>query len=293
MNSGFHRWLQCSLIFLSFSLLSLPARSLARDDLPQYLKDRGGGTPTSLFGTYIKKGEILIFPFFSRSIDRNQEYSPVGLGYGLDETYRGRYRASEGVIFAGYGLADWFAIELEVSYISATFEKSSQDLSATPATINESGIGDMEGQLRLNLMTERERKPELFCFLEITPPSQKDKKIIGAPDWDLKPGVGIVKGFSWGTLTFRSTLEYTREDSSLNVGETAIEYLKLLSPTWRLYCGIEGGEGGGPDEWVLTTGVQWRITDLTTLRFNNALGISSKANDWAPEVGILFSFPEV
>lgn len=146
-------------------------------------------------------------------------------------------------------------------------------------------------QVRYRLLTESLRRPEIFSCLEITPPVEKHKKVIGAEDWDLKWGLGVIRGFSWGTMTLGTTVEYTREDSSLNLGETAVEYLRRLSRDWRVYAGVEGGEGGGPDEWVLTTGIQWRLSKAAELRFNNAVGVSSKATDWAPEIGALFSWP--
>jgi hypothetical protein len=31
---------------------------------PEWLRDRGEGLPTSMFGTYIRKGEFLLYPFF-------------------------------------------------------------------------------------------------------------------------------------------------------------------------------------------------------------------------------------
>jgi hypothetical protein len=90
-------------------------------------------------------------------------------------------------------------------------------------------------------------------------------------------------------MTVRTDLEYNRESSSIDVGETALEYLKRLSPSWRLDAAVEGGEGGAPDEWSLITGVQWRISDFITFKFDNSIGITSKATDWAPQVGLLFT----
>jgi hypothetical protein len=31
---------------------------------PTYLEDRGTGIPTSMFGTYVRRGELLVYPFF-------------------------------------------------------------------------------------------------------------------------------------------------------------------------------------------------------------------------------------
>jgi len=268
-----------------------PAIDFAQEQPPKYLQDRGAGIPSSLFGTYIHRGELLIYPFFEHARDNNREYQPAKLGYGLNQDFRGKYRDSRGLIFIAYGLTDWLALEFEAASIKATFEKSPSDASATPAKMDESGFGDIEGQLRARLMRESERRPEVFGFLEITAPSHKHKVLIGDPEWDLKPGLGVVRGFSWGTLTLRTTVEYTREDASLNLGETSIEYLKRLSPAWRVNFGIEGGEAGGPDEWEFISGVQWRMTDFAFLKFNNAIGFTSKATDWTPQFGLMFSLP--
>ena len=36
---------------------------------------------------------------------------------------------------------------------------------------------------------------------------------------------------------------------------------------------------------------QWHLTDSIFIRFNSAFALTSKATDWAPEIGIVFSFP--
>ena len=58
-------------------------------DLPFYLKDRGPGIPTSMFGTYIEKGQIILYPFFEYYYDNNYEYKPSELVYGLDQDFFG------------------------------------------------------------------------------------------------------------------------------------------------------------------------------------------------------------
>ncbi|MGH2611388.1 MAG: hypothetical protein ACRDHF_20110, partial [Tepidiformaceae bacterium] len=122
----------------------LPATAEAQTELPVYLRDRGTGLPTSMFGTFIQRGHVLLYPFFEYYHDDDFEYKPAELGYGLDQDFRGKYRASEGLIFVGYGLTDWLAIEFEAAVITATLEKSPSDTSATPAKIEESGLGDVE-----------------------------------------------------------------------------------------------------------------------------------------------------
>jgi hypothetical protein len=256
------------------------------------LHDRGTGIPASIFGTYIRRGQLLVYPFFEYSRDHNVEYNPAKLGYGLNREFRGKFASSAAQIFFGYGLSDRLAVELEAAHVNATLEKSPLDASTLPDRLRQSGVTDVEGQLRLRLMEENDRRPEVFAFAEITAPTQTDKRLIGDVEWDFKPGIGAVRGYSWGTVTARGTVEYTRDDKSLNVGEVALEYLKLLTPSVRLFLGVEGGEGGAPDEWSLNSGVQWRLTDVVCVKLDNALALSSKATDWAPVVGLLLAVPE-
>lgn len=278
-------------LLLAFGLpvgaASFPRAAHAQEsDLPHYLRDRGTGLPTSQFGTYIRRGELLVYPFFEYYRDNDAEYKPSELGYHLDEDFRGKYRASEGLLFLGYGLTDWLAIELEAAVIDATLETSPDDHSGVPARIHESGLGDVEGQLRARWSREGERTPEVFSYFEAAAPLQKDKVLIGTADWELKLGAGVAKGFSWGTMTLRAAAEYSKEESKLELGEYAVEYLKRLSSAWRVYLGVEGTQ----DEVALITEAQWHLTDSIFLKVNNAFGISSKATDWAPEIGIVFSF---
>lgn len=258
------------------------------DELPAYLKDRGTGQPTSMFGTYIKKGELLVYPFFEYYLDDDMEYSPQELGYGLDEDYRGKYRASEYLLFVAYGFTDWLAVELEAAlYIDARLETSPDDPTGVPSVIEESGTGDVEGQIRARLAHETERRPEIFSYFEAVSPQQEDKVLIGTPDWEFKLGVGVVRGYSFGTMTLRLAGEYELEESVFELGEYAIEYLNRLSPSWRVYLGIEGSQ----DEVELIPEAQWHIrTDAIVVKLNSAVGVTSKATDWAPEVGVVFSF---
>jgi hypothetical protein len=255
--------------------------------MPAYLEDRGYGIPTSMFGTYIREGELLVYPFFEYYLDNDIEYKPEELGYALDQDFRGKYRAYEGLIFLGYGITDWFAIEFEAAVISAKLEKAIDDPSNLPGKIEESGLGDIEGQFRARWARENEAFPEIFSYFEAVAPNQTDKLLIGTPDWEMKLGSGIIKGFQWGTITLRGAVEYSFDESKFDAGEYAVEYLKRLSQTWRIYLGVEGTQ----DEVELITEVQLFFTDNIYLKLNNGIGITSKATDWAPEIGVMFSFP--
>ena len=70
------------------------------------------------------------------------------------------------------------------------------------------------------------------------------------------------------------------------VGETSIEYLKRINPKWRVFLAVEGAQ----DEWEGITELQWHFRPDMFLKLNNAFGLTSKAEDWAPEVGIMMSF---
>src|SRR5439155_24368467 len=83
------------------SLLTVPAPA---DELPSYLRDRGPGSPTSMSGTYVRKGELLVYPFFEYYYDNNTEYTPSSLGHVGDQTFHAKYRAAEGILVWGYGI---------------------------------------------------------------------------------------------------------------------------------------------------------------------------------------------
>ena len=83
-------------------------------------------------------------------------------------------------------------------------------------------------------------------------------------------------------------MEYAAGSTSrFDAGEYALEYLKRLSPGWRVYVGVEGVQ----DEVVLITEGQWHVSKRAFVRVNSAWGLTSKAPDWAPEIGIVFALP--
>jgi hypothetical protein len=260
----------------------------AEGSLPGYLKDRGTGLPTTLFGTYIRGGEWIVYPFFEYYRDHDREYKPSELGYAGELDYRGRYHASEGLLYFGYGATDDLAIELEAAVISATLEKSAQDPSAMPATLEASGLGDIDGHLLWRWRREDHGRPELFSFVKLAFPRREADPLIATPDWEVDLGTGLVRGFGWGTLTLRASLEYAAGSTSeFDVGEYAVEYLKRVSPGWRLFAAIEGTQ----DEVSLIVEVQWHIGRQVVLKLNSGFGLTSKATDWEPELGILFALP--
>ena len=78
-----------------FAIATIPSgRALLAQEAPPDLRDRDSGIQMSMLGTYVRQGEVLVYPFFEWYADRNLEYKPSELGYGLKTDYRGRYRAS-------------------------------------------------------------------------------------------------------------------------------------------------------------------------------------------------------
>jgi len=275
---------------LGFALIAwLPTLAAADAGTPPYLRDRGPGIRTSMFGTYVQKGELLLYPFFEYYRDNDLQYAPSEFGAVGDQDFEGRYRANEQLIFVGYGVTDRLAIEIEAAHISATFEKDPADASGTPARIEESGTGDVEGQITYRWLKESERKPEVFSYVEAVTPQNKTKALIGTPDWEFKFGSGVSRGFEFGTLTARVSAEYIRESSTpWDLGEWAFEYFRRVPSGWGLYAGFEGQ---ATDEVSLIGEVQRRLGRYATLKVNSSLGLTANSTDVAPEVGIMFAIP--
>lgn len=269
-------------------LASFQAIRAAADELPPYLRDRGTGIRTSMFGTYVEKHQLLIYPFYEYYYDNNQQYSPEEFGGVGTQDLNAHYRAHEGLLFASYGITDRLNIEMEASVISAEFTKDPADTYGTPNKIKESGVGDVEGQLTYRWLTENEHRPELYSFVEAVIPHSKDKVLIGTEDWELAFATGGAKGFGFGTILASIGVEYARASSTpWDLGETELGWLRRLSPKWRVYVGLEGG---GTDELSLITEAQRKLAPYATLKMNLGIGLAN-ATDWAPEIGIMFSRP--
>lgn len=282
------KWSNCHSIAMLAGIIifCFSAAAATQDDLPYYLQDRGAGVPLSMFGTYINRGEFVFYPYYEYYHDQDAEYKPQEFGYGLDQDFRGRYRAHEGLIFLGYGISERLALEFEAAVITATQYKSDSDTSDMPDKLEESGLGDVESQLRWRWTEETASSPEVFSYYETVFPLQKDKKLIGTQDWELKLGTGVMKGFRWGTMTLRLAAEYDAAENKGELGEYALEYLKRVSRLFRFYIGVEGSQ----DEVELISDLQFHVSPNAFIRINNAFGVTSKATDYAPELGVLFHF---
>jgi hypothetical protein len=270
-------------------LASFTGPAAADGDAPGYLRDRGPGIRTSMFGTYVSRGELLVYPFYEFYRDNDLQYSPSEYGGVGDQDLKGRYRAHEGLIFVGYGITDRFAIELEAAYISATFDKDPADATGTPTRIEERGLGDVEGQITYRWIKESERRPEVFSFFEAVSPQNRSKALIGTPDWELKLGSGVSRGYRFGTLTGRIAVEYVAASSTpWDLGEWAVEYLRRISPRFRVYGSLEGQ---ALDELSTVVEVQPILGEHVRLKIGTAIGLTANATDFAPELGVMFSIP--
>jgi len=254
---------------------------------PSCRSDRGTGLPTSQFGTYVRQGEWLVYTFYEYTRTSAFEYKPVELGFSGNEDFLGTLRERESLVFVSHGLTERMEVEFEAALNNrASFAKDPTDPSAVPNRLEESGLGDVEGQFRWRWSDETQHRPELFSFFEVAFPLQKDKVLIGTHDWEYNLGLGVIKGHRWGTLTGRATIVYDRGDRSFDLGEYAVEYLKRVSRVWRLVAAVEAES----DEVQVILEAQARVNPRLLLKLNSGFGVTQKAPDVAPEVGVMFSW---
>jgi hypothetical protein len=259
----------------------------AGDPPADYLADRGEGMPTSLLGTYVENGQWLIYPFYEYTTSNAFEYKPRELGVPGDLDYLGNLETHEFDLYLAHAWTDRLMFELEGQlYTQANFERATNDTSTVPARLKESGLGEIEGQFRYRWSAETRRRPEFFSFAELVFPFQRSKHLIGAQDWGGELGFGAIKGFTWGTLTLRATIAY--DDRTFEPGEYAIEWVKRISPRWRCATMLEGES----DELSLVAEAQYFFTKHAYLKLNSGFGLTPKAPDIAPEIGIMMTLGE-
>jgi hypothetical protein len=287
MRNSICKWSMLPIVVFMLAIVQQTLR--AQEELPYYLKDRGKGVTTSLFGTYIEKGKLLLYPFYEYERNSHYQYKGSELDFSSDETdYFGTFKLQQLMLFAGYGITDDIAVEFETAfYETATLKRASNDTtSGMPASYRESGWGETEAHLRWRLVHETAKRPEVFSYLHVDFPLQKSKVLIGNADWAGELGFGLVKGFSWGTVTPRIGFSYDGADREIGFGEWAVEYLKRVSDSWRVVATVEGES----DEVSLIGELQWHFSPNATLILNSGFGLTKAAPDVAPEVGVMFSF---
>jgi outer membrane putative beta-barrel porin/alpha-amylase len=256
--------------------------------LPFYLADRGDGIHTSLFGTYVREHELLFYPFYEYTRTSDFEYKPSELGFSGDVDFFGKADEHEFLVFFAYGFSKSLMVEFESAlYSTVTFHKASDDTSAVPNRIRESGVGDTEVQIRWRWLQETVGRPEALFFLKTVFPLQKNKKLLGTQDWEFVPGIALTKGFPFGTFSLSGSLLYSTGEHKLEIGGYALEYVKRLSPAWRMVLAFESEQ----DERQIIGEVQYAVSKNVMLKVNSGFGLTKKAPDVAPEIGVLFSFP--
>ena len=191
------------------------------------------------------------------------------------------------MFFLGYGFSDSIALEFEAKlYTSAEFTKSPLDTSPVPPRLKESGFAGAEAQIRWMMREETRYRPALYSFAEVEFPLQDTKVLIGAQDVEFAVGTGFIRAFEWGTLNARVSIAYDGDENKIEFGEYAIEYLKRVNDRWRLVATLEGED----DELSLIGEVQLTLAPGAMLKLNSGFGVTEKAADFAPEVGVLFLF---
>jgi len=240
---------------------------------------------SSQFATFVEQGELVVYPFYEYYRDRNFEYKPSELGFTDETDYFGRYRAHEGLLFLAYGISPRLVVEMEAAWITARLERDPADATGLPPSgLEQSGLGDVEAQLRYRWVEDSGGAPEVFSYLESVFPFQRSKELIGTPTLELKYGMGVSRSTALGTLTARAGLAYS--DGAFELGEYAAEYVRGFGDRLRTYVGMEGTQ----DEVELLTEAQLNLAPYARLKLNSAFGLTEKATGWAPEIGIMFVF---
>lgn len=276
----------CSRLILVMLVLTAVGKPVLAQSPPPLdrTRDRGEGVPLSMFGTYVTSGQLVVYPFFEYYRDHDYEYEAGELGFVGTTELRSRYRATEGLVFVAFGLSENVAVEFEAAGISAFLDKSPADVSSMPPRLKQAGLGDVEAQLRWRWKKETDSRPEFFSYAETTFPFQRSKLLIGTPEWEFKFGTGMTRGLRWGTITIRAAI--ANVGGTFEPGEYAVEYLRRVSRRLRLFAAVEGSE----DEVELIGEAQVFLTPQIVLKLNNAVGLTPKATDWAPEVGVAIFF---
>ena len=279
-----------NIYILAASFISLlNSNVFAQDDVPYYLSDRGGAMTTSLFGTFIEEGELLVYPFYEY-VDGVDDYRGISLGTSTDTfEYTGDVTEHEVLLFLAYAFTEDIHIELEqLVYNKVTQSPDPLDTtSLLTEPISESKyFPTLQAQIRWRAKHETESTPEVYTWFEIDYPLVDNRILAGAPAFEAAIGVGLVKGFTWGMITPRISIDYDDEDEQFGFGEWAIEYFRRINDNWGIVTTVEGEAA----EISLIGELQWHIHDRAFFKFNNGFGLTGDAPKLAPEVGIMFSF---
>jgi hypothetical protein len=281
--------MRISSFILSFVLTFFIIEASYGQETFNFLRDRGPGMQTSLNATYLAEKEFLFYPFYEYNFVVNEEYIPMDLGYDVDQAYEAKSSSHEALLYLGYGISDWLIAEAEVAFINFTQQKSSSDNSTMPSPYKESGIENIDFQLRWRYWKETSKKPELFSNFVLAVPSAGSNKIIGLTGYDFKFASGLIKGFRFGTMIVSSSFQYNTYDSQFDFLGLDIEYVKRLNDKFRVYVGFDGLPI--PDAFAVSTNLQIFPKPWMFIRLGNSFGIgSSGLIDFNQEIGVAIYF---
>jgi len=265
-----------------------PCRAAEPGDLPAYLSDRGDAIPTSLLGTYIHEKEFLFYPFYEYTHTKKFQYSPRDLGFTGEQEFSGKLVEHEALVFLAYAFNDSLAIEFESAvYGSLEFTKAPNDNTSVPNRIRETGLGDTETNILWRPLKETATRPEATFFFTTVYPLQRSEKLLGTQHWELEPGVVLTKGFSFGTLASSLSLAYDTGGHKLDFSGWSLDYLKRLNSKWRVALSLEGVQ---KDEVSIIGELQYTLGRNAVLKLNSGFGVTEKAPNFAPEIGVMFNF---
>ena len=87
---------------MSLAPLARPAIVAGQENTqPPWQRDRGPGVAASMFGTYIRPRELVVYPFFEYTHDANREYQPEEFGLGPDVDFGDGFGAHRGSSSSG------------------------------------------------------------------------------------------------------------------------------------------------------------------------------------------------
>ncbi|WP_423908994.1 hypothetical protein [Candidatus Spongiihabitans sp.] len=84
----------------------------------------------------------------------------------------------------------------------------------------------------------------------------------------------------------RFSIAYDFGESDLELAEYAVEYYKDISSNRRYVVAIEGED----DEIGLIGELQWLVGGNAVVKINTGVGLTNKAADFSPEIGIMWYF---
>ena len=242
-------------------------------------RDRGEGLPLSMFGTYIRSGQLVVMPVLRKCTATTTSVRSGELGSRARPSCAGASTRTN-VSCSSLRVLENIAAEFEIAGISASLDKSPLDDSALPPRLEHRALATsraaplaMEEGIRhaagaVQLLRDRVSRAAV-------------EALIGTPDWELKFGFGLTRGLRWGTISARRSLGMPTApgswESTRSSAEARVEPAAALRRSRRQRGRARADHGS-----------QILLTTRIVLKLNNSFGLTSKATDWAPEIGVMF-----